>query len=596
VNLRALLALGLLAAAVTGAFAQGYEIPWYSVNSGGNPGSNARYLSNGTAAQAIQEAGIGISLRGYWGFWVPDEFCDAGVTSIVSPQGSVRYRSTIEPQARARNFGTIRLPADVTFRINDSLYVQTLHLAEGLPSSETLLTFPALTADTGYFFVRCSVYVASDGNRANDVQSGIYQVTVSAPRWVRRSDLPSGPRSKRVKDGGAIAYREESGSGLIYALKGNKTNEFYRYDILADRWTTAESIPSIGYRSKKKLVKKGSTLVEAGGRLYAAKGSNSFDWWSCDPAGQGGSAWQQRAPVPGTKGFKDGTASAAVSVGGVPYVYVLKGAGTCEFYRFNTLANTWEAMAPAPVGLSRKGFKNGSSLAYDPDRDSIYVLKGSYNEFYAYSVQSNTWSSSQPLPMVSPPGTKVKKAKDGAGIAYHDNTVFALKGGNTYEFWKYPCSSHRWCPAEDILPGPTLKRVRAGGSLLYAPSKGNLFATKGNNTLEFYMYWLSDSIMSLPPALPGAQLAGSVSLAPQFSVAPNPFRMQAAVTYSLNETGRASLKLYSVSGELVRVIADGTQARGVYRTAITRRGLSAGIYLVRFEGDGRTRTEKVVIQ
>ena len=201
--------------------------------------------------------------------------------------------------------------------------------------------------------------------------------------------------------------------------------------------------------------------------------------------------------------------------------------------------------------------------------------------FFAYSVQSNTWSSNQPLPMVSPPGTKTKKVKDGAGIAYHENTVFALKGGNTYGVLEATRIAHRWSPAEDILPGSTLKRVRGGGSLLYAPSKGNLYATKGNNTLEFYMYWLSDSIMSLPPASPGTELAVLVPLASQLSFAPNPLRTHTTVTYSLAEPGRASIKLYSVAGELIRVIADGFYTRGVYCAVVARRGLSAGIYLVR---------------
>jgi hypothetical protein len=181
-------------------------------------------------------------------------------------------------------------------------------------------------------------------------------------------------------------------------------------------------------------------------------------------------------------------------------------------------------------------------------------------------------------------------------MACYGDRVYALKGGNSYEFWSYLRPEARWQPAEDILPGPALKRVGGGGAMTYAPSKGNLFALKGNNTWEFYMYWLSDSIMTLPPASPGAQFAGRVPVVPQFSIAPNPFRRQAVVTYSLNETGRASLKLYSVSGELVRVIADGTQASGVYRTTIARRGLAAGVYLVRFAGDSRTLTEKVVVQ
>jgi len=593
---KSVLTLAFLLAVATGAFAQGYQIPWYSMNSGGGPGTGSAWRVSGTAGQAIQEGGAGGQL-GYWGFWVPETRCDVGVTWILSPLGEIQYHSLAVPVVRVRNSGTCRLPADVTFRLNDTLHVETIQLPGGLPFSDTLISFASwVVADTGTYFVRCSVYAAGDVNPANDTRSGIYHVTFSAPRWVRRSDMPSGPRSKRVKDGGAIAYCEESDSGLVYALKGNNTNEFYRYNILNDGWTSAESIPAIGYRSKKKLVKKGSALVQAGGRLYAAKGNNTYDWWSFNPAERNGSRWRLCAPVPGRKGLKEGVGSAAVTIAGVPYVYMLKGGGTSEFYRYNTLADTWEALAPAPIGGSGKGYKNGSCVTYDSDHDSIYVLKGSYNEFFAYSVQSNTWSSKQPLPRVSPPGTKNKKVKDGAGIAYHQNTVFALKGGNTCEFWKYPCSSHLWSPAEDIPPGPTLKRVRGGGSLLYVPSKGNLYATKGNNTLEFYMYWLSDSIMSLPSAKPGTQLAGSTPLTPQFSLAPNPLRTQTVVTYALTRPGRVSLKLFTISGQLARVVAQGYFPSGTYRTTVTRGSLPAGVYLVRLQTDEQTLSTKLVVQ
>lgn len=479
-----------------GLCAQGYLIPWYSINSGGVAGVSAQYLANGSAAQAVQYAGEGAGQLGYWGFWVPN--------------------------------------------------------------------------------------------------------AISIRHWVERAKMPVGNRFKGVRDGCALAYNEESDSGLIYAFKGNNTCDFYRYNVWSDRWTTAESIPLLDSAGTKKKVKRGSALTQIQGKLYGSKGNNTCDWWCFDPAVRAGSGWRQCRSVPtGSHAVREGAGCVGLVVQDTPYVYLLKGSSTYEFYRYNTLTNLWQTMASAPSGPSSKTFKNGSCLAVDPDCDTIYALKSSYNEFFAYSVQRNTWSTKQPLPLVSPPGTRKKKVKDGAGLAYHGGTVFALKGNNTYEFWKYPLDSHRWYPAEDFLAGPTLKRVRGGGALVYAPLKGNLYATKGNNTCEFYMYWLTDTIIHgspPPPAPSGTMAAQAIPLTTALAIAPNPFKTSAAIAYSLGKPGWASLRLYNASGRLVRDLIDGYQTAGPHAAIVAREKLAAGVYLVRYESEEQTETRKVVIE
>jgi hypothetical protein len=48
--------------------------------------------------------------------------------------------------------------------------------------------------------------------------------------WFELESLPRLPSGKPVKGGGALAF----GSGLVWALKGNKTFEFFSYDRGAD--------------------------------------------------------------------------------------------------------------------------------------------------------------------------------------------------------------------------------------------------------------------------------------------------------------------------------------------------------------------------
>ena len=71
------------------------------------------------------------------------------------------------------------------------------------------------------------------------------QAAADVTGWAREDTMPLGPHGKMVKDGGALAFCPGLGGGCLYALKGNNTNEFYRYDIAGRFWAAQESLPPI---------------------------------------------------------------------------------------------------------------------------------------------------------------------------------------------------------------------------------------------------------------------------------------------------------------------------------------------------------------
>ena len=110
-------------------------------------------------------------------------------------------------------------------------------------------------------------------------------------------------------------------------------------------------------------------------------------------------------------------------------------------------------MADALGGNSGKPYKYGSSIAYDGN-DTIWCLKGTYNELFAYSISGNNWVTKDTMPKRSPPSTKKTKVKDGSQIASNGGRMlYALKGSNTNEFWTYVCDSHRWYTATALTTG-----------------------------------------------------------------------------------------------------------------------------------------------
>lgn len=463
-------------------------------------------------------------------------------------------------------------------------------------TSETTYTVPypsPLSDGVYYWHVRARDEV---GNWSD--WSGYWELTINTapPQWIAVAELPAGPMSKNVKDGGCLTYCTRNDTGYVYALKGNARCEFYRYNTSDNTWTTLESIPAVGSSGKKKAPKKGAALAECHqtGRIYAVKGNSTLEFWEYDPVTN---SWTEKAAVPqGAKTIREGSGMVSVQLGETNYIYLLKGSGTQEFYRFNTATNTWETMETAPLGTSGKGYKSGSCLTTgiptEPDT-VIWALKGSYNEFYAYSVSSNTWTTKAPLPLVGQSGKK-KKAKDGAGIAYHGNKVYALKGGNTLEFWSWDGATDVWTQLADLPEGGG-KKVKGGGALTYAAGPQALYALKGNNTLEFYRYDLGTDATPAP-ALNVASSSSVPVRALLLHVVPNPFARSAVLSYSLPTPSNVNLKLYDITGKLITLLASGYHRAGDYKLPLTNCNLTAGIYLLKLETENSTTTAKLIVE
>jgi hypothetical protein len=121
-----------------------------------------------------------------------------------------------------------------------------------------------------------------------------YEYLISRDSWRECTSLPFTGRNglRRAKDGAALA---SDGVNYIYAFKGGRTSEFWRYDIHADSWEEMEDIPK---GTKLRRVGAGAGLAFSRGKVYALKGSNSREFWSFDPSAVKGCA---KSEIIGTK-------------------------------------------------------------------------------------------------------------------------------------------------------------------------------------------------------------------------------------------------------------------------------------------------------
>ncbi len=152
-------------------------------------------------------------------------------------------------------------------------------------------------------------WLAYDGNGiiyAHKAKSHeLHRYDIAARRWLEPplSGMPvfsalTG-KSKKSKDGAAGVFLD----GKLYALKGGNTQELWCFDP-AGNWTELDTIPQTGACGGKRKVKAGGDLCTDGRVLYALKGARTNQFWRYTPVAAG----SQPEPAPG--GAQYGTAPA----------------------------------------------------------------------------------------------------------------------------------------------------------------------------------------------------------------------------------------------------------------------------------------------
>jgi hypothetical protein len=404
--------------------------------------------------------------------------------------------------------------------------------------------------------------------------------------------MPLPPSGKQLKDGGWLAY--DGSKQYVYAAKSNKTSDFYFYDPKADSWHQAAPWPR---GTEDKPPSKGAVGCATGsGVIYATKGNNTQGFWKYDAARD---SWYQKASVPlglWNKKVKGGTDIVYARKGTTYSFYVLKGYKN-EFWRYDAARDSWYSLPAAPVGVNLKWDK-GSWLAYD-GASTIYAHKAKYHEFYSYNTEKDSWGTSplKAMPIASYTG-KTRKTSDGGCAAYLNGHVYAFKGANTQELWRYYTDGDSWRELDTIPalgPSGSKKRVKGGADIV---AVGNvLYATKGNKCNEIWKY---TPFAPLGPGM-GERFGvtadnASVPAGVSFSLAPNPL----ARGFTTLRAGRALasstpglVSIFDASGRLVRrtAVCDTRSA-----TTLDLRSLRQGVYMVRLEVGGFAATQKLVVQ
>ncbi len=421
------------------------------------------------------------------------------------------------------------------------------------------------------------------------------------PGWVEMENIPSLPGNKAVKRGAWATFND--GDNLIYATKGYKKTDFYAYNALTNVWSHLTGMPYTKHTNPKwarKVPRKGSKGVADGDNyIYVTQGNNTLGFWRYAIDTDSWTELQDVPVGPDRKKVKGGTDLAYLVIGDTGFVYCLKGY-RCEFYRYNVKSRLWStALAPAPKGTRGKWDKGSWLVAENEAATTLYAHKAKYNELWSYNVAEDSWGLKLTgMPFVGLQGRK-KKSKDGGSADWYESEVYALKGGNTNEFWKYTPASDSWLEIDSMPTVGTTgkkKRVKYGADIVNYAGCPVFFTLKGNKTFEFWRYGVTAIPFAVAPARSGV-MAGPVFGIRQssFAITPNPLAGgYATVRYSLPKAGPAALTVVDIAGRVVdrRMLVLNRQGN----VTADLRSLSAGVYLVRLDAGEFTATRKLVLE
>ncbi|MFA5894395.1 MAG: fibronectin type III domain-containing protein [Candidatus Shapirobacteria bacterium] len=271
------------------------------------------------------------------------------------------------------------------------------------------------------------------------------------------------------------------GNALYYNLDYG-TTAFYKFDLGTTSWSTLPGLPWPSYYVG--LVGVGDTAT---GHVYVFRGNGSVDFWKYNPRTNSfeGSVDTPNAPSTGADLLYDGN-----------YLYLNRGANSTNMYRYQ-IGGTWKTMADAPaaMGDDTKGIQAGGSF---------YYIRGSgttaFFKFDPAIGANGTWTS-----MLGTPAT----ANYGASVVYpgSGNYMYATRGALTRTFWRYTIGAgETW---SDAAAADLPDNAEAGYGARLASDGTDIYYMPGSGMSKLYKYTIGTTTWSEISDIPFSPYYGS---------------------------------------------------------------------------------------
>ncbi len=331
----------------------------------------------------------------------------------------------------------------------------------------------------------------------------------------------------------------------IFVTRENATS-FYKYNITSNSWTTLTVTPQT-----TRYV--GVVYNSSDDYIYVFRGNGTYDFWKYNPAT---GAFLGPADLPNTPGY----GADLVYYNG--YIYHPRGNNSQNFYRYNISSNSMETLTNTPATLNddTKGTV-ASGLLY-------FFRGGSTQSFYSYDPVAGAWSTSlSDTPVtISYGGTLVAT---GSG-----NFIYATRGSLTRTFMRYSISGNSWDDAavtdlpDNAEAGYGARLISDGADIYYIPGNGMTkilkYSISGNNWTV-----LNDLPFSPYPGTDITYYNGKIYAQAgyyktdfwEYTITGNTWRklsdMEAALAYDVGPYNGGSLEVDSSSGTIYSISGQG---------------------------------------
>ncbi|MFH2097495.1 MAG: hypothetical protein ABII24_03050 [bacterium] len=454
----------------------GYYVQW-TTNSSADPSSSEDYWQTSTTFEVNTDMIAGTTY--YLRIVTKD---NAGNTSSAASAFTYTY-SGVSPAATRiwTDQADFEAAGATSSHVNTAAATGTAMTLSSI-SEGLWMDLPATFGDDAY---NQTTYndsaMAFDGNdtiyalRAVNTKN-FYKYTISTKTWMTLTSVTS---TANAYTGATILYIPNGSqcadaSGCVFALVGNGSTEFLRYDVGADSWTslTAYGGTGVGYG--------GAMVWNGGDYIFAYRSNNSTEFYRYSISV---GTWTSRSSP--AYAFNHG--SAAVFVANGTYcddvsgcIYALRGGSTSQFLRYDVGANTWTNLTAIPFYV-----QYGGALVYN--NGTIYATRGyASDNFFTYDIANDRWDPIADLPSTHYYGST-------AGMVYDISTdiIYMFRGYNEYSFYSYDVRNDKWLNTG--IPHDQTSNGFYYGGISY-DGNDTLYYARGNNTTDFYKYTISTGV------------------------------------------------------------------------------------------------------